>query len=52
MSVRFPPRVYADMVELVPEGERSGLIHRLLARELKRLRREREAAAAGPVPTG
>src|SRR5438093_275374 len=40
-TVKLPLQMWAELNELVPEGERSALIHRLLERELKRLRRQR-----------
>lgn len=46
-SVRFHPRLWEEFSELVPAGERSALIQRLLERELKR--RRRAQAQASPL---
>jgi hypothetical protein len=44
-ALRFPPALWAELCEQVPEGERSAFLHRALERELKRLRREKAKAA-------
>jgi hypothetical protein len=38
-SIRFPPALWEAFSELVPEGQRSGTIQRLVEREVKRLQR-------------
>jgi hypothetical protein len=48
-SVRFHPRLWEEFSALVPAGERSAAIHRLLERELKK--RRRQALKALPLST-
>lgn len=45
-SVRFHPRLWEEFSAMVPAGERSAMIRRLLERELKK--RRRQAAKASP----
>jgi hypothetical protein len=52
-SLKFPPRLWSEFTELVPEGERSALIHQVLERELRMLREQavESPTETEPVPT-